>query len=312
MEMHQIKYFLAVCSERNFTRAARFSHVSQPSLTRAIKLLEAELGGPLFRREHANSRLTELGEIIRPHLQEVWQQTNAAITHAHDFSAVSRSRLKIGIMWTIAPVLLTDLLTRARTRYQAIELQIVEGSASELHERLLGGEIGAAIYGRPEPKVDARLVQIPLFREQLLIAMPRNHRLAGRSAIRIADLAGERYVRRPRCEYNELFTRLLRQHRVECEMPFSSERDDWALALIARDFGLGLCPQHVINHPGVVAKPLAELELRRQVDLVVLQGGRRSDGVDALIHEAKQSDTLGCFRHPSRSPDDRQPAADVT
>jgi hypothetical protein len=89
MEMHQIKYFLAVCSECNFSRAARLCRVSQPSLTRAIKLLEAEFGGPLFRRTRGRSHLTALGEIVRPHLEKVWQKSEAAITSAREFAATS-------------------------------------------------------------------------------------------------------------------------------------------------------------------------------------------------------------------------------
>jgi DNA-binding transcriptional LysR family regulator len=87
--MHQVKYFLAVCSERNFSRAARLCQVSQPSLTRAIKLLEAELGGLLFRRNRGCSQLTELGEIVRPHLQNVWDKSEAAIATAQRFTAAS-------------------------------------------------------------------------------------------------------------------------------------------------------------------------------------------------------------------------------
>ena len=74
MEMHQIRYFLAVCETLNFTRAAEACNVSQPSLTRAIKGLEDELGGPLFRRERNNTHLTGLGEMMRPHLTQVMQQ----------------------------------------------------------------------------------------------------------------------------------------------------------------------------------------------------------------------------------------------
>ncbi len=203
MEMHQIRYFLAVCSERNFTRAAKLCHISQPSLTRAIKLLEAEFGGLLFRREHPHSHLTELGEIVRPHLQQVWEQSYAAITQAHEFTAVGRSRLKIGIMCTIAPALLTDLLMRMRIRHKAIEVEIVDGSARDLEEQLVGGHIAAAVYGKPD-KTDSCVARIPLFRERMMIAMPRDHRLAGHPSIRFADLAGVPQIRRSRCEYNEL------------------------------------------------------------------------------------------------------------
>lgn len=289
MEMHQIRYFLAVCSERNFTRAARLCDVSQPSLTRGIKLLEAEFGGFLFRRDHANSHLTELGEIVRPHLQEVWAQSNAAISLAHKFAAVSRSRLRIGIMCTIAPTLLDGLLARMRRQHSTIELQIVDGSAPDLQDRLLDGEIAAAIYGRPERTADDRLIRLPLFREQMLIAMSGGHRLASRAALRISDLAGEQYVRRDRCEFNELMGRLLRQHEVECEMFFSIERDDWALALIGRGLGLGLLPQHCINHPDVVARPLVEPDLWREVDLVTLKEGPDREGLSEFVSEAMQA-----------------------
>jgi LysR family hydrogen peroxide-inducible transcriptional activator len=285
MEMHQIRYFLAVCSERNFTRAAKLCHVSQPSLTRAIKLLEAELGGFLFCREHPYSHLTELGGIVRPHLQQVWEQSGAAITQAHEFTAAGRSRLKIGIMCTIAPALLTDLLTRMRNRHQAIGLEIVDGSARDLEEQLVGGHIAAAIYGRPD-KTDCRFVQIPIFRERMVVAMPRDHRLAGQPSIRFADLADIPQIRRSRCEYDGLAAQLFRQHRIDCEIAFDSPRDDWALALIARGLGFALMPQHNVDHPGVISRPLVEPMLWREVGLLTCRERANSEGLDTLVQEA--------------------------
>jgi DNA-binding transcriptional LysR family regulator len=283
MEMHQIRYFLAVCSERNFTRAARLCHVSQPSLTRAIKLLEAEFGGILFRREHANSHLTDLGEIVRPHLQEVWAQSHAAIAQAHEFAAASRSKLRIGIMCTIAPALLAGLLARMRLQHRTIELQLVDGKASDLHDQLLGGQIAAAIYGKPEHKPDARLDRTLLFREQMQVALPRTHRLAGRSVIRIGDLADQPYIRRTRCEFNDLMGRLLRQHGISCDMSITSERDDWALALIAQNAGLALFPARSLDHPGVAARPLEEPDLWREVHLVTLKERASTEGLGAFV-----------------------------
>ena len=290
MEMHQIRYFLAVSSERNFTRAAKLCHISQPSLTRAIKLLEAELGGLLFRREHPHSHLTELGEIVRPHLQQVWEQSYAAITQAHEFTAVGRSRLKIGIMCTIAPALLTDLLMRMRMRHKAIEVEIVDGSARDLQEQLVGGHIAAAVYGGPD-KMDSRVDRIPLFRERMMIAMPRDHPLAGHPSIRFADLAGVPQIRRSRCEYNELVARLFRQHRIDCEIAFDSPRDDWAQALIAGGLGFALMPQHSIDHPGVLSRPLIEPTLWREASLFTCRERTNGDGLDALVQEATRMTT---------------------
>ena len=78
MQLHQIRYFLAVCAERNFTRAARRCRVAQPSLTRAIKRLEIELGGPLFVRGAGWSSLTELGRLVRPLLAQAADCIDAA------------------------------------------------------------------------------------------------------------------------------------------------------------------------------------------------------------------------------------------
>jgi DNA-binding transcriptional LysR family regulator len=78
MEMHQIRYFLALCSEKNFTRAAQRCAVSQPSLTNAINRLEREIGGKLFNRGRRNSCMTELATALRPHLEMIEQSVRRA------------------------------------------------------------------------------------------------------------------------------------------------------------------------------------------------------------------------------------------
>jgi LysR family hydrogen peroxide-inducible transcriptional activator len=85
MELHQIRYFLALCEELNFTRAAERCHVAQSSLTRAIRALEAELGGPLFHRERANTRLSRLGQKVKPLLEQAHCHAEAAHRQANDF-----------------------------------------------------------------------------------------------------------------------------------------------------------------------------------------------------------------------------------
>jgi LysR family hydrogen peroxide-inducible transcriptional activator len=71
MEMSHVRYFLALCQERSFTRAARSCNVAQPSLTKAIKKLEGEVGGPLFLRQHNGIELTELGSSVEPYFAAI-------------------------------------------------------------------------------------------------------------------------------------------------------------------------------------------------------------------------------------------------
>src|SRR5882724_13176954 len=85
MELHQIRYFLALCEELNFTRAAEQCGVAQSSLTRAIKALEQELGGALFHRERANTHLSKLGQKVKPFLEQAYSHVEGARRQAQDF-----------------------------------------------------------------------------------------------------------------------------------------------------------------------------------------------------------------------------------
>ena len=93
MELHQVRYFLTLCKERNFTRSAKHCGVSQPSLSNAIKRLEQELGGQLFHRNRLSCRLSELGQEVWPHLAKLNQCARDARTQAARFLAAPRAGL---------------------------------------------------------------------------------------------------------------------------------------------------------------------------------------------------------------------------
>lgn len=96
MEMHQVRYFLALCEELNFARAAGRCGVSQPSLTRAMKKLEVEFGGPLFHRDRGGSRLSDLGIYLRADLERIDRSVAEAKLKAGQFLAapVAKPRLR--------------------------------------------------------------------------------------------------------------------------------------------------------------------------------------------------------------------------
>ena len=103
MEMHQVRYFLAVADTLNFTRAAEQCHVSQPALTRAIQQLEEELGGLLLRRERKLTHLTDFGQLIEPHLRQLAADAEAAKTTAKRFLNLQQADIRLGVMCTIGP-----------------------------------------------------------------------------------------------------------------------------------------------------------------------------------------------------------------
>ena len=294
MEMHQVRYFLAVAEELNFTRAAERCNVAQPSLTRAIKLLEAELGGLLFHRERANTHLTELGRMVRPYLETVQRDSHEAKRQASEFTKLKKTTLKLGVMCTIAPNQLVDLVCGLQTRHPGIELEIIDASARQLEDRLIAGDLEVAIYCIPGQEPDERLHYMPLFREQFVIVLPQGHRLAARNVVTPEDLSGERYLNRVACEFNGYAGPIWRERGFTgCDTVYRSERDDWILAMVASGLGFGFMPASCATHPLVVTRPIIDPEFWREVNLVTVRGRPHSPAVGALVREAMRARWLG-------------------
>jgi LysR family hydrogen peroxide-inducible transcriptional activator len=299
MEMHQVRYFLAVAEELNFTRASEQCNVTQPSLSRAIKLLEEELGGLLFYRERESTRLTDLGHMVLPHLQSVYEHSRLAKRLSLEF--VRKSPLKLGIMSTISPDEIIDLIANIRARHPEVELKLCDANATELRARLLDADLEVAIYALPAGEPDERIHSIPLFREQMVLAVHRDHRLAKAGAFPVREMNGESYIHRMNCEFAGYADQILEQKGVTCKPVYWSERDDWTLAMVAAGLGFAFMPVNMVKHPGVVGLPVVEPEFWRQVSLVSVRGRRYSPGVGSLVREAMRKTWFG--KQPMRAMD---------
>src|SRR5258706_10420625 len=164
MEMHQVRYFLAAVSELNFTKAADKCNVSQPSLTRAVRQLEKELGGDLFRRERPHAQLTELGLRMLPLLKQCFDSALGARTLASSLKRGEIGALRLAISHTIDLALLVPHIAELARHFQGVELKFLRGAAAEVSEFLKRGdaELGlAAPIGEAWERLDAW----PLFTE---------------------------------------------------------------------------------------------------------------------------------------------------
>jgi DNA-binding transcriptional LysR family regulator len=293
MEMHQVRYFLALSEDLNFTRAAERCHVAQPSLTRAIKQLEDEMGGALFHRERANTHLTELGRTLKPYLEQVYSRAEQAKREAKEFIRLNKTPLRLGLMCTIAPTYLLDLVAAVRMRHPGIELQIVDAAAKQLQERLIAGALDIAIFAAPSLAAEERLHHQALYREQFQIVLEPHHRLATQPAVRVKDLDGEHYLSRINCEFGDAADAVFDAQGVSGPTVYQSERDDWILAMVAAGLGYAFMPALCVDHPGVAARPLIEPEIWREIALVTVRGRPHSPGVGALVQEAMRLPWVG-------------------
>ena len=147
MEMHQICYFIAVAKTLNFTQAAKDCNVAQPSLSRAIKTLEDELGGALFRRERALTHLTDLGGMMLPLLTQSYDSAIAAKSLASSYKKGITAPLRLALSHTVNLALLVPALTELVKIFPGLELQFFRGTGSEIAERLKAGTCDLAVAG---------------------------------------------------------------------------------------------------------------------------------------------------------------------
>ncbi len=286
MDIHHIRYFLAVCETRNFTRAAERCNVTQPALSRAIQQLEDEVGGLLFRRERNLTHITDLGALLRPRFQQVVDELTGVRLEASRFLCLSDANLKVGVMCTIGPRRFTGLLTDFNRRHRGVQLELIEGVPSRLSSLLEAGDIDVAIMSTSD-SFPERFDVTPLFRERFMLAFPAGHRLGDYETIPIKAIDGEIYLKRTNCEYWDYLSDLCDEQGVTTHVSYSSEREDWIQNLVAGGLGICFIPEYSAVIPGLQVRPVAEPEVSREVCLVTVAGRRFSPAVLTFVNAVK-------------------------
>ena len=189
MTLTELKYIVAVARERHFGKAAEACFVSQPTLSVAIKKLEEELEVKIFERNATQVAVTPLGEEIVRQAQVVLEQAAAIKEIAKRGKDPLAGPLRLGVIYTIGPYLLPDLVKQVIEHTPQMPLMLQENLTAKLLEQLRLGEIDAAILAEPFP--DTNLAIAPLYDEPFFAAVPANHPLAQRDAVTAEELKQE-------------------------------------------------------------------------------------------------------------------------
>ena len=189
MTLTELRYIVAVARERHFGRAADACFVSQPTLSVAVKKLEEELDVKIFERGGNDVSVTTLGEAIVRQAQIVIEQAAAVKEIAKSGKDPLSGPLKLGIIYTIGPYLLPDLVRQAIDRTPQMPLMLQENFTVKLLDMLRTGELDCAIMAEPFP--DAGLATAPLYDEPFVVALPATHPLATRESISAEELKRE-------------------------------------------------------------------------------------------------------------------------
>jgi len=288
MEMHQVRYFLAVARTLNFTRAADECNVSQPSLTRAIKQLEAELGGDLFRRERP-TQLTELGQRMHPLLKQCYEAAAGARLLATAFKSGEVGALRIALTHAVDLSLLIPLLNQIKRQFNRLELRFLRGSSREVAALLKKGEAELVIAAELDESWE-RLDSWPLFTEDFQLVLSKDHRLAKRDEIALQDLQPEQWLSRNYCEHADRLGTSLREHGLNCDQSHhvSSERD--LIELLEADVGVAVMPVTSPIPPTLKRTTVDGLDARRTVHLYGVAGRERTAVASAVMRMLRGTD----------------------
>jgi len=282
MDVHHLRYFLAVCETLNFTKAAERCNVSQPALSRAVQQLEEEMGGLLFRRERNLTHVTDLGMLMKPRAERIVSELGDVKRDARRFLTLEDASLNLGIMCTVGPTRFTGMLGHFARSYPGISLQIFEGVPAQLGNKLEAGEIEIAIMATPEG-FSERCNSEVLYRERFLLAFPAGHRYAAMNEVPIAAIDGETYLRRINCEYRDHLSQLADACGAQVQLGYASEREDWIQNLVAGGMGICFIPEFSAVIPGIQTRPVTDPEVWRDICMVTMAGRRHSPAVASFI-----------------------------
>jgi LysR family hydrogen peroxide-inducible transcriptional activator len=189
VNLRDLRYFVALADTKHFGKAAERSYVSQPTLSAQIKKLENYLGVQLIERQPRRVTLTEAGAKILPLARRILQESDEIISLARNEHDPLSGKLNLALIPTIGPYLLPLITRRLRKQLPQLKLMLYEYQTQPLLERLRSGEIELGILALPVP-LDG-LEAVELYDENFTVAMPNNHLLAKKSAIKLDDLNGE-------------------------------------------------------------------------------------------------------------------------
>lgn len=190
MELDQLRHFLLVAEQANFTRAAELAFLSQSALSRSIARLEEELGRPLFERRTRQLSLTDAGQLLLPRARQIISLADDAKDELIDDGTTGR--IRVAAIPTIAPYFLPERLREFQTHHPQARILVQEETTERLLKKIVDGEVDVAVAALP---IEQRYLKIePLFEEELLLVMAAAHPLAEKKLIRAEDIESLPFV----------------------------------------------------------------------------------------------------------------------
>jgi DNA-binding transcriptional LysR family regulator len=270
MEIHQLRYFVAVADEGNFSRAAAKVRVAQPSLSQQIRKLEAEIGQPLFDRLPRSVVLTEAGRCFIEYARQILASIGDARRSVDELKEAVTGKLAVGAIPTIAPYVLPELVVKFQKDYPEVTLELVEDVTDGITRRIDAGELDVALASTCEQSPSLR--RESLGSEPLLALVPETDPLAAKALVELDDLKVQRFLllHEMHCLSQQVHY-FLEARRLRPEIALAGSQLTTIAQMVAAGIGVSIVPQMMVKHqatPGCVSLPFAPPVPERELNFL--------------------------------------------
>lgn len=247
MDLRQLRYFVAVAEERNFNRAAERLHIAQPPLSRAIQILEGEVGTELLDRSSRPLKLTATGRLLLDQASQILSRMDGLRAMMQLAAATEKRHFTMGFVASTIYARLPQLIRGFRAAAPDVELSLVEMVSLDQIAALKDGRIDVG-FGRVRFG-DESVQRTVLREEKLVVALPAGHRLADEAgALSLHDIQSEPlilYPREPRPSYADQVLGLFADHGIRPKVAHEARELQIAIGLVAAEEGLSVVPESV-------------------------------------------------------------------
>lgn len=284
-DLQQLQAFIAVADKGSFRAAAQHMHLSSPALGRRVGKLEEILGARLFTRSTREVRLTRVGAAFLERARAALDDLESAVLGIHEISARHAGRVSVACVPSVATTFMPRAIQSFCEQMPRVRIRVIDEGMDEVAAAVVSGEADFA-FGFPGT-ADASLAFEPLWHDSYVLAVRRDHPLARRRAVKLADVGSHAWLSVAHTSRNR---QVLDDHLYERGHPpqpwLEVAHVTTLLAMVEAGLGVGMVPALALppKHPVLVAVKLADLQATRQVGLLTLEG-RRLTPVAQRFHD---------------------------
>jgi LysR family carnitine catabolism transcriptional activator len=290
VSLSALRLFIRVAQTSSFSEAARLEHVSQPALSRTIRLLEEQLGARLFDRNTRNVSLTAAGAKLQAVAERLIGEYDLAFTDLSQALSGERGRVTVGALPSVAAAFLPAALARFRSERSQVEVRVEDDLSDPLLDSLQDRRIDFAVTIAPEQS--GQLDFQPLFSDECLLVMRKGDPLDLPTPINWAALEHARFIAMaPASSVRRMTDTAFARANVVVRPLYECAHLSTVGGLIRTGLGVSALPAStlpLLGSPDIVTRPLVEPSISRSIGLVTLKSRSPSPQAEALMRLVRQ------------------------